>query len=279
MKIVLNLKKKVDKILDLEFLSYLNHDDFTKKSFSKLATLYGTEKVLIKDFFDFNIFDVKKQRNHFIVNGSNRFFKNLGFLWENHILEINGNTGDYLGAKMKSGQIKIRGYCGNFLGSEMQGGKIEVSRDAGDYVGSPLVGGKNGMNGGQIFIKGNAGKYLGQLMRRGFIVVKGDVEKSCCFHMIAGTVVIGGYIPENYSIYMKRGSLVLLSHKLKPSKNFVEVGISDSGFINYLKKFLLDNYKLKVDRNHNIKRYIGDRNNSGIGEIICFECNKYRLFK
>ena len=279
MKIVLNLKKKVDKILDLEFLTHLNNDDFTKKSFSKLSTLYGTEKVLIKDFFDFNILDVEKTRNHFVINGSNRFFKNLGFLWENHILEINGNSGDYLGAKMRSGQIKIKGFCGNFLGSEMQGGTIEVSRDAGDFVGSPLGGGKNGMNGGQIFIKGNAGKYLGQLMRRGFIVVKGDVEKSCCFHMIAGTVVIGGNITENYSNSMKRGSLILLSHKVKPLKNFVEVDIKDSSFIGYLKKFLRDNYKLKINRNHNLKRYVGDRNNSGFGEIICFECDNYPLFK
>ena len=270
MKIVLNLKRKVDKTFDLEILTHFNHIDFTKKSFSKLTTLYGTEKVLIKDFFDFNTFDVKEQRNRFIVNGSNRFFKNLGFSWENHILEINGNTGDYLGAKMKSGHIKVNGYCGNFLGSEMQGGKIEVSGDVGDFVGSPLGGGNSGMNGGQILIKGNAGKYLGQLMRRGFIVVKGNIEKFCCFHMIAGTVVIGGHIPENYSNFMKRGSLILLSHKVKPSKNFVEVCTTNSSFINYLKKFLWVNYKLKVNHNHNVKRYIGDRNNSGIGEIICF---------
>ena len=271
MKIVINLKRKVNRIIDLEFLTYLNHDDFAKKSFSKSVTLYGTEKVLIKDFFDFGIFDGMEQQNHFIINGSNRLFKNLGFLWKNHVLEINGNTGDYLGAKMKSGQIKVKGNCGNFLGSEMQGGKIEISGSAGDFVGSPLGGGKDGMNGGQIFIKGDAGKYLGQLMRRGLIVVKGNIEKSCCFHMIAGTVVIGGSILENYSNFMKRGSLVLLSHKVKPSKNFVEVSFTNSSFIRYLSKFLWDNYKLKVNNNCQVKRYIGDRNNYGIGEIICFE--------
>ena len=273
MKIVLSLKKKLEKPFDLAMLSQFNHKRPTLEVFNKLESLYGTKKVFFNDFFDVNLFDLDKKKNHFIINGANKLLKNVGFSWEHDLLEVNGTLGDYLGARMKSGLIDVRGNCGNFLGCEMQGGRIQVSKNAGDFVGSPSPseGNKCGMIGGEIIIQGNAGEYLGQLMRRGLIVVKGDVKNYCCFHMIAGSVVVGGCIGKDYSNFMKRGSLILLTQKVKTSQNFVEASMGCSSFLNFLTRFLWDNYKLRINKNSNVKRYVGDRYNNGIGEIIYFD--------
>ena len=46
------------------------------------------------------------------------------------------------------------------------------------------------MSGGEIIVEGQAGDYVGHFMRRGLIIINGNVGKFCCYKMIAGNVIL-----------------------------------------------------------------------------------------
>ena len=97
-----------------------------------------------------------------------------------------------------------------------------------------------------------------------FALLNGNVGNNACDNMIAGNVVIEGHIGQNLCLGMKRGTVLVNKFKEKNSKNFIYCGIQTLNIYSILEKTYL-----KVRTNSNkFKKFIGDRDNDGIGEIL-----------
>lgn len=252
--------------IDLRNLSSINEKGFDLKNLNMLKIKLNNETVNLETVFKIQIKKSKDINMTLIVEGSNKWFNYIGYNWRDNDLVINGDAGLYLGGKIKSGYIRLNGSCGNFLGIEMTGGLIEIMENSGDFVGSASFGKKIGMNGGRIKIFGSAGDYLGSSMRRGFIFVKKNVGKYCASNLIAGTVIIGKEIGEKYGFGMKRGTLILLK---KPKHNypyFSSCGYQELNFFRLLREFIFPGDEKK--KFQNFEKFIGDRNNFGLAELL-----------
>ena len=268
MKVVLKLKKELNKILDLRSLSNLNGKPISLKELCKIKFLYGRRIVAFEDIFSFKLLEDKKIKNEIYINSSSKYFHYLGYKWTEDKIIVQGEVGSYLGFGMISGDIEINGNSGDFLGSEMTGGKIIVYKDAGNFVGSSFLGNKIGMNGGEILIHGNAGKYLANFMRRGIIIVKGNVDNYCCFNMIAGSVVICKRIAMPFGAMMKRGSLIIKKNQNTIGPNFKKCEAYDLVFLKVFCNYLKRKYGINLDSETLPDRYVGDCNNSGLAEVL-----------
>ena len=143
------------------------------------------------------------------------------FEWEGDLSGVH-----WLGAKMRSGQMRVAGHAGRHLGSEMSGGCIHVDGDAGDWVGGEMRGGliqiggraghlvgaayrgsARGMTGGTILVHGGAGNEIGHTMRRGLIAIGGRSGDLAGFNMLAGSVLLFGDCGIRHGAGMRRGTL------------------------------------------------------------------------
>jgi formylmethanofuran dehydrogenase subunit C len=155
---------------------------------------------------------------YFHVSGDPR---DARITWEGDLSGVH-----WIGAKMRSGEVRVEGSAGRHLGSEMAGGEIHVSGDAGDWVGGEMKNGlihvrgraghlvgaayrgsRLGMKGGVILIGGDAGNEVGHTLRRGLIAVGGNAGDLAGFNMAAGAIFIFGDSGIRHGAGMRRGSL------------------------------------------------------------------------
>jgi len=80
--------------------------------------------------------------------------------------------------------------------------------------------------GGQVVVRGHAGARLGDRMRRGTVVVFGDVGEFVASRLVAGTIAIGGQCGAHGGHAMRRGSVVFAGSAPEPQPTFVPA-ISD----------------------------------------------------
>tara|TARA_B100000989_G_C19530348_1_gene469321 strand:- start:2817 stop:3650 length:834 start_codon:yes stop_codon:yes gene_type:complete len=274
-KIEFNPKIKIKKILDMRNFSILSNGDFKPNKILNLKIMYDGKEKRISDLFEVKIDSKFKnvKKTVFIINKTNHFFENVGYYWKENKLIVNGDVGSFLGAKMSGGIIELNGNCENFLGANMFDGEIKINGNAMDYVGSAIFGETIGMSGGLIIIKGNAGDFLGSFMRRGLIFVECNVGFKCAKNLIAGTVIIKKNVETCFGNAMKRGTLILKKNPKKIPDYFVDCGIQEFNFPTLFEKFL-KNKKIKNSNNKIYRKYIGDRNNMGLGEILVEELVK-----
>ena len=262
-KVELIAKHIVDSDLDLKNLYQLNGKAFQEKNIEKIILNYGGKSIKLRDLF---YIKYKKSKKRYIsIKGSNLFYHNIGYEWQEDLLEVFGDVGSFLGSKMKSGILKINGSCQNFLGCNMVGGEILVKKNVKDYVGAADYGEKFGMTGGKIEIYGTAGSYLGYRMKGGLIKVKGGVSDFCANNLIAGTIIIESKIGKNFGIGMKRGTLILLESPGNFKGQFKNCGLQQLDFVQLINESLLDSTFFKQNQ---FLKFIGDRNNKGLGEIL-----------
>ena len=55
-------------------------------------------------------------------------------------------------------------------------------------------------------------------MRRGLVIIKGNVDENCCFQMIAGTLIIFKSVKRDLGVSMKRGTIILIDNSVKLEK-------------------------------------------------------------
>ena len=264
----LSPKFEIKEFFDLRNLSKINDLNFTKNEISKIYFFYRNRKINLSSVFNLKLRNNSKLTRKIIINNTNENFHYVGFKWTKDCLEINGNVGSFVGFQMKNGFIDLNGSATSFLGCQMFDGEIYVHGEtAGDYVGSANFGDKIGMNGGLIKIFKDAGNYLGQFMRRGTIVVEGNIGDQGGNNMIAGTIFISGNIGNSFGIGMKRGTVILNKKFTLIDDSFVNCGRQEINFFPILKKLL--NKKIKTRNNLKIfNKFIGDRKNNGLGEIL-----------
>ncbi len=263
--LVLKLKKKLKYRINLDSIT---PDKLSKKKISTIKSLkinYGKEKKEISIFFSIS----GKLEKGIIFKGQLNKCDYIGNKMKNGEIIIKGDVGDYLGNKMKNGKIIVHGSSSNYTGSSLKNGQILITKNTGDFLGSSIQGEKLGMSGGVIIIKGNAGHRVGFKMRSGVIYIKKNAKNFIGCQMIAGTIIVKGKVGSNIGLLMKRGTIILEKQKLSsPYLNY-------NGKNNYIFLKVIESYLKKINNEFNnifpntyIKKYLGDITCKGMGEIL-----------
>ena len=263
--LVLKLKKKLKYRINLGLLT---SNKIVKKRISSIKSLkitYGKEKKEISDFFSIS----GNLKNGILFKGDLNKCDFIGDQMTDGKIIVKGDVGDYLGNKMKNGKIIVHGSSSNYTGSSLKNGQILITKNTGDFLGSSIQGEKLGMSGGVIIVKGNAGHRVGFKMRSGVVYIKGNAKDFIGCQMIAGTIIIKGKIGFNVGLLMKRGTIILEKQKLSaPYLNY-------NGKNNYIFLKVIQSYLEKISDefkyifpNTYIKKYLGDINCKGMGEIL-----------
>ena len=263
--LVFKLKKKLKFRINLGLLTpnkIINKKISTIKS---LKVAYGKEKKEISDFFSIS----GKLKKGILFKGMLNKCDFIGNEMVDGEIIVKGDVGDYLGNKMKGGKIIVNGSSSNYTGSSLKDGEIFITKNTGNFLGSSIQGEKLGMSGGTVIIKGNAGHRVGYKMRSGVICIKQNAKDFVGCQMIAGTIIIKGKIGSNVGILMKRGTIILQKQQLSESylnyngkNNYIFLKVIQS----YLEK-LNDEFK-DIFPNTYTKKYLGDINCKGMGEIL-----------
>ena len=175
-----------------------------------------------------------------------------------------------IGAGMAGGELTIDGSVGRDLGLAMSGGRIDVRGNAGDNPGGAPPGAARGMTGGEIIIRGRAGDDAGARMRRGTIVVMGDVGRGTGQGMIAGMVVVFGKAGPGAGRFLKRGSIIALAPIDRPV-TFRYACTYRPPHVTLLLRYLRMRAAVEVADRHvagRYERYSGDLAEVGKGEIL-----------
>ena len=110
-----------------------------------------------------------------IFQGETRSLDAVGKGLREGSIEVKGDAGSYLGMQMRGGTIRVSGSIDAYGACELKSGFIEICGNAGDFLGASQIGNLKGMAGGVVLVRGNAGDRVGDHLRRGIILVEGDV--------------------------------------------------------------------------------------------------------
>ena len=263
--LVFKLKKKLEFRINLALLIPNKIANKKISAIKSLGIIYGKEKKEISNFFSIS----GNLRKGILFKGDLTKCDFIGNQMKSGKIIVQGDVGDYLGNKMKGGKIIVNGSSSNYTGSSLKNGEIIITKNTGDFLGSSIKGEKLGMCGGAIIIKGNAGNRVGYKMRSGIICIKKNAKDFVGCQMIAGTIIIKGKIGSNVGLLMKRGTIILEKQKLSESY------LNYSGKNNYIFLKVIQNCLEKLNDefkdifpNTYIKKYLGDINCKGIGEIL-----------
>ena len=135
----------------------------------------------------------------------------IGYGLQQGLIQVEGDTGRHVGARMLGGRIEVGGTVSDFLGAEMRGGQIRVRGNSGDWTGAVYPGTKSGVQGGSLWVSGHAGTGTGVAMRRGTILVGGSAGHHLGAEMRAGTILVGEGIEGSFGRGMIRGTIITTS--------------------------------------------------------------------
>jgi formylmethanofuran dehydrogenase subunit C len=179
---------------------------------------------------------------------------------------------DRIGAGLSEGAVVVESGVGHEAGIGMSGGVLDVHGNAGDRVAGAEPDARKGMTGGELLVRGNVGTEPGTRMRRGLLVVAGNVAARAGPGMIAGTVLVFGDAGRSPGIGSKRGSVIALGRiEIPATYRYACTYQPDHLRITLLR--LRDRHGLKVRKRHLTgfyRRYSGDLGDLGRGEILAW---------
>lgn len=251
-------------------LSVLTPDKLAGKSAAEIAGIElpsGNRKLRVDEVFDISGDDCSSIE----IRNSSSKLDYIGRQMKTSNITVYGNAGDYLGFEMSGGKISVQGDADAFAASGMSGGLIQIDGDAGDYLGGAIAGNKQGMKGGTVIVTGNAGDRVGDQMRRGLLLIEGDVGSYCATRMLAGTIGVLGNLGEYAGYGMRRGTL-LVTHKPVLHATIMDCGEHSLPFLNLMfKSFEKFPGKFARINKNRVHRYAGDIANDGKGEILVLQ--------
>jgi formylmethanofuran dehydrogenase subunit C len=265
---ILTLKKQPQAPLEAEVIT---PDIFLGKSSPDIARLrvtHGNEPAILGDFFTAE----GEGTGEIILNGDLSRVKNIAAAMKQGKVIINGDAGMHLGAGMRGGEIHVFGNAGDWAGAEMTGGKIHVRGNTGHGLGGAYRGSRRGMNRGLIIVEGNAGNEVGAAMRRGTIAVGGNAGDFAGAFMIAGSIIVFGRLGIRAGAGLLRGTIVALQPvELLPTYRY-DCSYRP-GFLKLIFRSL-ESSGVSIPENAAsgcYRRYSGDFNRSGKGEILIYD--------
>ena len=245
-----------------------NFQDKRAAEICRLPVTYGNEAALLGDFFKVD----GDGSTDIILNGDLSRVKNIASGMTQGKVTVNGAVGMHLGAGMHGGEIHAFGNVGDWAGAEMTGGKIHIRGNAGHGLGGTYRGSRRGMNRGVIIVQGNAGNEVGSTMRRGLIAVTGDTGDFAGAFMIAGSIGVFGKLGIRAGAGLLRGTIVAFHEpELLPTFRY------DCSYRPPFLDFLFQDLRrhgLSIAGNVAtgcFRRYSGDFNRSGKGEILVYD--------
>ncbi len=188
---------------------------------------------------------------------------------------VEGNAGMRAGEQLQGGSVNIKGNTGVYSGAGMTAGRLLIEGNSENFLGAALPGEKQGMSGGEIIIQGNSGDRTGDRLRRGIIIVHGNNGDYCGSRMTAGTIAVAGQCGKLTGINMKRGTLLMTREPESIPVTFGDNGQQTLPFMTLLLRELrmLSNAFDSAQIGQPVHRYLGDRANSGLGEILILPKN------
>lgn len=251
-------------------MSFLNPELVKSNSVAEIERMtiaVGSEGIHVGEVFKVS----GKNGLNLVIEHSSSKLEKIGQGWNHGLIRVLGDAGAFAGQMQQGGEIHVEGSVGDYAGCAMTGGLMRVSGNAGDWLGGNTPGSKIGMNEGCIVIGGSAGIRLGNRMRRGIIAVNGDVGFGACSSMIGGTVLLLGNSANLPGTHMRRGTVFCRSFPCLPCASFFEQPFVDSTFFRSLVTFLRErNLGIDLDKFDwaTIRRFVGDLNIGGMGEIL-----------
>ena len=260
--ITLKLKEKLSIPVEADCITPDNFQDKTNGQIKALTVHWGNKKRVLGDFFEVD----GEKSSDIVVEGDCDKVKLIGHQMSFGSIHIKGNCGYNTGTYMTGGKIVIDGNARDYLGALMEGGQIFCNGDVGHFLGGAYKGETTGMSGGEIVVKGNAGHEIGGYLRRGLIAVGGDCGDFPGIFMQAGNVVILGKPGIRGGSNMVRGTIVLMNEtEIMPT--FYENSLLNSPAIDMLLNRVSE-LGLDVKPGHTFRRFTGDMNQIGKGEIL-----------
>lgn len=186
-------------------------------------------------------------------------------------IRVQGDAGAYLGQDMTGGSIEVSGNAGAFTATGMRAGRIHVTGNAGDFLGAAIPGDHQGMRGGTVLVDGRAGDRAGDRMRRGMLLIAGDTGDYPASRMVAGTLAVWGAPGRFPGFAMRRGTVVF---REQPAALLPTFNLSGEFPLNVLTllmrswRGLPGPFGALADTGHRARRWLGDRANGGVGEIL-----------
>jgi formylmethanofuran dehydrogenase subunit C len=151
----------------------------------------------------------------------------------------------YIGYRMKTGNITINGNAGDFTGAEMQGGVLVC--------------------------KGHAGERAGDTMRRGILLIEGNAGDYCASNMRAGTLGVLGNTGAHIGYGMKRGTL-LLAQTPAEQATWLDCGLHTLPFLKLMyQSFQMLDSKFAQLSNRRVRRWMGDVSGMGKAEMLVLQ--------
>lgn len=195
---------------------------------AKLPIFHGNRSVPLDELFAISG-DACDER--LLIRGELAGVHWIGAKMRSGELRIEGSAGRHVGSGLSGGEIHVAGDVGDWAGAEMKSGLIHVRGSAGDQAGAAYRGSPRGMTGGTLLIQGNSGSETGYLMRRGLIAVGGDTGDFPAWNMIAGTVLVFGTTGMRAGAGMRRGTLAVFGKQPRLLPTFRSSGLSRPTFL------------------------------------------------
>ncbi len=219
-----------------------------------------------------DIFKVSgNDHQNIVIENSNAKLEGIGTGWRRGTIKVIGNAGSFTAQSLRGGCVHVEGSVGDFSGCGMNGGQLVIEADAGNGLGASLPGEKIGMNEGRIIVNGNTGTRLGNRMRRGLIVVYGDVGVGACSSMISGTVLLLGGQANLPGTHMRRGTIICASEPSLSADSFFEQECENNTYWNIFCSYM-EGLSERINQSlfscSPRKRFVGDLNIYGMGEIF-----------
>lgn len=239
----------------------------SRKDIAGIKLHCGNRKLRADEAFDIS----GDESSNLVIKTSSSKLDYIGRNMKSGRITIHGDAGDYLGFEMSGGEINVQGNADAFAASGMSGGLIHITGNAGDFLGGAIAGNKHGMKGGTVIVSGNAGDRVGDQMRRGLLLIEGDVGSYCASRMLAGTIGVLGNLGEYTGYGMRRGTLLVMQ---KPALHatIMDCGVHTLPFLSLMFKSFgkFPGKFAKINKNR-VHRYAGDIANDGKGEILVLQ--------
>jgi formylmethanofuran dehydrogenase subunit C len=262
-----NLKASLQQRLNVSSLTPDRLDGLKPSEIAALTLPYGRKQVRVDSVFELE----GENTSEIVFSISNNKIDFIGYQMQSGSITVTGDAGAYAGFQMRNGILKIQGNADVYAASGMSGGLLRIEGNAGDYLGAAIPGDRKGMKGGTVIVSGNAGDRVGDQMRRGILLIEGNVGSYCASRMLAGTIGVLGEVGDHVGYGMRRGTL-LLTRKPALHATLQDCGSHTLPFLSLMfKSFETLQSKFSMLNTNRVQRYAGDIANDGKGEILILQ--------
>ncbi|OED30295.1 formylmethanofuran dehydrogenase subunit C [Methanosphaera sp. WGK6] len=195
-----------------------------KEEIEQTIIFHGNKQEHLSTYFQVNLDGEcsDAQDCEIIIDGDLHRVKYIGNLMSKGRIIVNSDVDLHVGAQMSGGHIIVNGDAESYAGREMTGGLLEIKGNVKEFCGSSYMGEWRGMSGGKIIIHGNVGKQLADCMMNGEIYVKGNCDILAGIHMVGGYIQIDGDVTQWPGGQMKKGTIVIKGNVGKILQGFVK---------------------------------------------------------